>query len=282
MMLSRTRPCPNRRFRLLRVLGLACALSFAAAPSAQAQDDAWSWLKGELFGDRPIADGSGWIALDAPYRAHDAAIVPIEITALKPQTAGSRIRAITLVIDENPAPLAAVFRFGPASPSASISTRVRVDAYSEVRAIAETEDGELLMVHRFVKASGGCSAPAGKDADQALANLGEMRLRQFVRNESSGPRAEAQLAIRHPNYSGLQMDQLTRHYIPAHFVDSIEVRQGGELVLAMEGGISLSENPSVRFRYRPETGRELEIRAGDTEGGEFTGSWPVETEVPKG
>ena len=36
--------------------------------------------------------------------------------------------------------------------------------------------------------------------------------------------------IRHPNYSRLQMNQITRHYIPAKFVEHIVVRQGGELV----------------------------------------------------
>mgnify|MGYP002150436774 CR=1 FL=1 len=52
---------------------------------------------------------------------------------------------------------------------AEIETRVRVDAYSHVRAIAEASDGQLYAVTRFVKASGGCSAPAGSDAQAAAA-----------------------------------------------------------------------------------------------------------------
>ena len=39
-----------------------------------------------------ISDGSEWLALEAPYRAHDAAIVPIKITALKPQDDGRYIK----------------------------------------------------------------------------------------------------------------------------------------------------------------------------------------------
>ena len=74
--------------------------------------------------------------------------------------------------------------------------------------------------------------------------------------------------IRHPNYSGLQMNQITRHYIPAKFVEHIVVRQGGELVFEMEGGISLSEDPVIGFDYRP-NGAALQVRARDTDGRVF-------------
>ena len=60
-----------------------------------------------------------------------------------------------------------------------LSTRVRVDMYSNIRAIVETADGKLHMASNFVKASGGCSAAASKDADEALANLGKMQVRTF-------------------------------------------------------------------------------------------------------
>ena len=55
--------------------------------------------------------------------------------------------------------------------------------------------------------------------------------------------------VRHPNYSGMQMNQLTGLYIPAKFVEHMEVRKGDELVFDMEGGISLSENPNIHFTY---------------------------------
>lgn len=248
---------------------------------ARAAEDVWSELKGDLYGERPIHDGAEWLAVEAPYRAHDAAIVPIEIVALRPQTGAQSIKTITLVIDKNPAPVAAVFHLGPRSGLASISTRVRVNAYSHVRAIAETSHGDLFMVSRFVKASGGCSAPALKDQDQSLSNLGKMRLRYFPPNEPPGatpaslPVREAQLMIRHPNYSGLQMDQITRYYIPAHFVREIEIRQGDDLILSVEGAISLSEDPSMRFHFLSGGAEPITVRIEDTEDQVFTQSWPV-------
>ena len=36
------------------------------------------------------------------------------------------------------------------------------------------------MAQTFVKASGGCSAPAVKNSKDALASMGEMKLRQFT------------------------------------------------------------------------------------------------------
>ena len=43
----------------------------------------------------------------------------------------------------------------------------------------------------------------------------------------SNQRREAQIMIRHPNYSGLQRDPLTQYFIPAHFVDKLSVSQRG-------------------------------------------------------
>ena len=90
-----------------------------------------------------------------------------------------RIRAVTLVVDKNPAPVAAVFRLGDGIADPTIGTRVRVNEYTNIHAVAETEDGSLFMAAVFVKAAGGCSAPASKTPDQAEAHLGEMRTKNL-------------------------------------------------------------------------------------------------------
>ena len=76
--------------------------------------------------------------------------------------------------------------------------------------------------------------------------------------------------ISHPNYSGMQMNQLTGLYIPAKYVSEIEVRRGSELVFQMEGGISLSEDPNIRFTYAAAASEALEVTAKDTDGKVFT------------
>ncbi len=272
--------------RWLGALLLGLMLASPAMSQTPPSEETWNSIKGDIFGDRTILAGDDLLAMDAPMRAEDAAVVPITVRALKPQAGETAIKAITLVIDENPAPLAASVSFGPAAANASFSTRLRVNSYSYIRAVAEMNDGSLRMIKKFVKASGGCSAPALKDADKSVAEMGQLRLRQFAQGDAEakdyalapndGGAAEAQIMIRHPNYSGLQMDQLTMLYIPAHYVREIALKRGDALVMKMEGGISLSENPSFRFTFRKDGSGELSVRAEDTQKKVFEKSWPVE------
>ena len=84
-----------------------------------------------------------------------------------------------------------------------------------------------------------------------------------------------QLLISHPNYSGLQIDQLSRNWIPPHYVQRVDVSYGGRTVLAVDGDINLSENPSIHFSFVPDGPGELAVEVKDSEGRTFTGSWPV-------
>jgi sulfur-oxidizing protein SoxY len=252
------------------LFAVVAVAAMALASAAARADDPWPDIHRDVFDNRPIAAEDGAVTLEAPYRAEDAAIVPL--TMHIPESAGD-VKSLTLVIDKNPAPVAATFQFGNAAGKSTrtLSTRVRIDMYSNVRAVVETADGKLHMATKFVKASGGCSAPAGKDMDEALANLGKMQIKTFDKADAQTPGSrEAQVMIRHPNYTGMQMDQLTREYTPAKFVQELEVKRGGELVFRMEGGISISENPHFRFTYAPASDDTLEVMAKDTDGKVFT------------
>ncbi|MGY9047387.1 hypothetical protein P775_04675 [Puniceibacterium antarcticum] len=255
------------------IAGPASAAS-DTAQTALTPSESWTDLRGDITGDAEIADGGGVFNVDAPYRADDAATVPIHITQTDPST---DIKSLKVVIDENPAPLAAEFTYGPAMAPLDMELRVRVNQYSNVRVIADTGSG-LLMTGRFVKASGGCSAPASKNPELALASMGQMRLRPFDQPQMSTPRREAQIMIRHPNYSGLQRDQITQLFIPAHFIDRIEVFQGDDMLWTMEGGISVSENPVFRFQYTDNGATDLRVRATDTEGNVFEHTLPKDAQ----
>ncbi len=272
------KPERSRRFFVTCLCAGTILVGLGTNFAASAEDDPWPDLKQALFDDRRIQAGEGVIRLEAPYRAHDAAIVPITLAAEMPQTPTRYIRSITLIIDSNPAPVAAVFTMTPRSGTATISTRVRINAYTNVRAVAETNDGSLYMASKFVKASGGCSAPALKDQDKAMARLGRMKLKQSTPVRLGEPN-QAQLLISHPNYSGLQMDQVTRHYIPAHFVQDVKISYGNETILTVEGAISLSEDPSFHFTYVPEGPGALSVEVRDTEDAVFTRTWPVKPEA---
>src|ERR1700693_3907639 len=140
-------------FSRVTVPVLIAALHFAGIPAAFAQspaavseqpsEETWNSIKGDIFKDRPILDGAGLVILDAPRRAEDAAVVPIGMRV--DFTAGDKrtLQSLTLVIDENPAPVAGTFTIGPRSGVTSISTRVRVNSYSYVAALAELTAGQL-------------------------------------------------------------------------------------------------------------------------------------------
>lgn len=268
-----SRPAPGR-LRLAALLaatvlaatslaGPSLAASQTPEEAAAAAESAWPGLVTDVFDDRPMQDGAGVIDLEAPKRASDPAVVPVKLRF----DPARKIRKVTLVIDENPSPVAAVFTIGETSGLTEIETRVRVNAYTDIHAVAEAEDGTLYVVKRFVKAAGGCAAPAGKDAAAAAKSMGEMRLKRFGAEEGSAPaRDVAQLMIRHPNNSGLQKDQVTLLYIPAHFVSDLTVKRGADLVFAMSGGISISEDPNFRFDYTPKGDAPFTAKAVDTEG----------------
>jgi sulfur-oxidizing protein SoxY len=273
MITRSSHPMP-RRLALLAPVAIG-AVGRAANGQAPAREDRWPSLSAQIFDGKTVRDGSTILAIDAPYRAEDAALVPIAIHALLSADDTRSIRAITLVIDENPSPVAAVFSPGAASGIRSLSTRVRVDSYTNLHAVAELSDGQLYAAQRYVKAAGGCSAPAAKQETDSIP-LGTMRFRQFPDAPDSDPEhREAQLMIRHPNYSGMQMDQLTRLYVPAQFVQSVHLWLGDTLLLAIDSGISISENPVYRFDYRPNGATGFRAEMKDSEGRSFSQQWSV-------
>lgn len=262
--------------RILRSLAAALLATSAAAGAATLQptDDpaaspVWQKVQASVFEGRPIAPApAGMLQLEAPARAIDAAVVPIAIRSKFPQGPGHYVSKLYLIIDANPSPVSGIFGFTPDSGRAEVELRVRVDAYSHVRAIAETSDGKLYGVTRFVKASGGCSAAPGSDAKAALATLGQMRFRVDADAKAGAP-VLAQLAIDHPNHSGLAMDQYTRQFTPAHYVRKVDVTYGGKPVFSADVDFSMSENPNFRFWFQPQPGGELRATVVDSTGLRF-------------
>jgi sulfur-oxidizing protein SoxY len=257
---------------------LAAAATIALVPQgSQAQQsieyNQWDAVKPMYFGDREIGDGSAVLEVKAPDRAHDAALVPVEVINKLAPDSDQRIEAITLLVERNPVPLAGRFAF-PTQRIDAFSTRVRVQSYSYIRAIAEMSDGRLLRASKFVKASGGCAAPAMKDPEEAMANLGQIKVRTSGDARQSQPMT-AQVMIRHPNYSGMQYDQINRSYIPAHYVEGIAVDYAGDTLIRANTDISISENPTLRFTFTPDRIDGFSVSVTDSKENTFEERWAL-------
>lgn len=253
----------------------AAALARAPVADAQALDrpDAWPDLRDNILNGRDPVENPTLLTLEAPSRAEDAALVPVSMILHTPPAPELRARRLWLIVDDNPMPLAGLFTLGQDADLSRITTRVRVNSYTNMHLVAEFGDGSLAMATRYVKAAGGCSAPASKGVDEAAASLGRMRFR--VLGDLPDGRREALIMLRHPNASGMQMDQVTRLYTPARYVERFRVTQGGDLIFAMEGGISISEDPNFRFTYRPNGAGTIAVDAADIAGAKFAASWPA-------
>ena len=100
-----------------------------------------------------------------------------------------------------------------------------------------------------------------------------MKLR--VIDDAAANRGDFVVMLRHPNNSGLQMDQVTRLYTPARYVDHLAVYQGDQLIFSVEGGISISENPNFRFNFARNDSKSLKVDATDIDNTRFSQVFPL-------
>jgi sulfur-oxidizing protein SoxY len=277
---------PDRRRLLAAAALLACspwAPRAAAAPGglpSQIDHDGsspeWERLRERLFGGRPLATGAAsQVQLIVPLRAAYGASVPVKIVSRLPQAPDRFVRRLTLLVDKNPSPLAATLDLTPALGQADFETRLRVDEYGHMRVISELSDGSLHLASRYVKVSGGCSAPPNRETQHLL---GQTRFRLPEGLRPAGQPTPAEVSVMHPNDTGFELNQVTVMFIPPHFVRSIRVRYDGERLFDAEGDFSVSENPSWRFHFLPRRtaqGRaegRLTAEVEDSKEGSFSGA----------
>ena len=216
------------------------------------------------FGDREIIEGKSVIEIRVPQRAEDAGVVPISLNAKISQTDERYIQRIYVFVDKNPKPLAGTFHLTPKMGKADLAMRLRINEYTSVRVVAETNNGELHMDSGFTRASGGCSEPPPfLKLKEARANAGKMKFRASVNDDAT---ALGQLIISHPNVTGLQLNQRTRAFIPAHYVTKVVISFNGTHIMTAETDISISEDPSFRFFFQPEKGGIITAEMTDSKG----------------
>jgi sulfur-oxidizing protein SoxY len=148
----------TRRHMLGQSAALAGLLASAGMLPTAAQAN-WSQaaFEGKTMADAVKALGGG-----APVLSKDVQIGGPEIAengAVVPVTCGSTaagVKRLLLVVEKNPAPLAAVFDVSDAIEP-SFKTRVKMGQSSNVYAVALMNDGKVLYAAKEIKVTlGGC------------------------------------------------------------------------------------------------------------------------------
>ena len=253
---------------LLAAIATLAVSPAMAEPDARKKASRQVWeeqLKPQHFGDSEILEGAknDVIEIKAPFRADDPTLVPVTIHSKLSDNSDRYVEKMHVFIDKNPLPLVGKFDLTRKSGKADLAMRVRVDDFSYIRVIAETNEGKFYMAENFVRSLGGCSAPPGEAAEESEKHMGEIAAKTVGEFKPGEPNL-AQVQIRHPNVTGMALDQQTRTRPPAHFVKHMEVSYEGEKVLSADLTFAISLDPTFRFFFIPEGKGEFEITATDT------------------
>lgn len=120
--------------------------ALAAAFAATRADEALR----RLYGDTPVSPSAA-VTLNVPLIVDNGASVPVEVA-----TTLAGVRAIALVVDRNPRPLAALFELAEGTPPA-IGCRLKLGETSTVRAVVQTDSGLFGAAADVTVTVGGCA-----------------------------------------------------------------------------------------------------------------------------
>lgn len=259
---------------MLDLKKLAVVLMLSAQPSF-ANEPSWPDLQHSLFGDRVLTPAEDIIKIEVPYRTIDD--TRTQVSAMVSAPIGTFLDKVTLVLDENPMPVSAVFNFDKPQPRFFFDVTMRVNQSTPIHVIAETTDSTIYVAEEYIKTSGtgACSAPPGTDPEAALASLGDIligiaedtqtasltdKLTSLANNEK-----QVDVDISHPSHSGMQMDQISLLFIPMRYVENIDIDLDGQGFVDMTGSISLSENPRLKLSVPGKT-QSVDVTMTDTDG----------------
>ncbi len=259
----------------------AARAAVGGLPSAGHADSSpeWEQLSGRMFAGRSLRQGQDVVQLITPLRAPYGASVPIKLLSKLPQKPELYVKRLYVVVDQNPSPVAAVIDMTSDMGTtgtvnigqADFETRLRVDGYGHVRVVSELSNGELHTDSRFVKSSGGCSAPPNRDAPHLIGRTSFKLLGEFKPQQVN----TAEVTVIHPNDTGFELNNVTVMYIPPHFVRSLRVTANGAKLFDAELDFSISENPNLRFNFVPAGKTELRAEVADSRELQYSGSLSI-------
>ena len=243
----------------LKYISVVILLSLSWFAHADANPELWPYIKERMFQDKVINEAD-FIKLSGPKRASSGAQVPINIEVNAPSEIN--IKHIFVVIDANPGQHAATYFLSEKTQNIDLSTRIRMETDSFVRAIAEDSEGKLYMSYQEIRASGGCSGYMDVFDPELTKDLGKILIKA-----KSG---YLTTRIKHPNFTGLQKDLASGGFIPEWIVKNQVFLHEDEVILAVHNKISISQDPYLKMRLPENLSGEIVLNAVDTKGNQFS------------
>jgi sulfur-oxidizing protein SoxY len=145
----------TRRALLSAVVTAGAGVASAAFMPVNASADEIELIK-QLTGKSPTE--SDRIRLAMPRVFPNGYTVPMRLEVDSPMTEADHVRQIRVLAPKNPLVEVATFHFAPQYSEPRVSTRIRLAEPQYILAVAEINDGTLLMTKTWVEvATNGCA-----------------------------------------------------------------------------------------------------------------------------
>ncbi len=271
----------NLRARRIASLITVTSLSILSSVPLAANEDRFFSFKSSVdiiraLGADKALPGNG-IVINMEAIAENPSLVPIEVQSNIPGT-----ERISIIVDNNPTPLAAVYKLTPGAGN-TISARLKMRISSKVRVVVHA-NGKVYASARDIKVTdGGCGSPNYSAQGVATNTTGPGNV--MIRGRRTDKNWTVMGIIEHPMETGLRkidqkgtmvtaIDNRTGKPVPPHYIREVSALVNGKTVLTALWGPSIAADPQIAFDVRGKAGDRVTIAAIDNmglkQGGNYT------------
>ena len=244
---------------------LAAGLATCALPLQADEAEMLAAIE-EDFGAAALK--SGKIEITMPEFSDSGASVPIDTYVPCQMTPDDYPRVVRVYAPRNPRPRVVALYFTPACGEARMSTRVRLDSFQDVVAIAEMSDGETFTAVRHVNVTyGACEDSIANDQFPPgwAPNMRVALPDSVARDEVFTVRT----IINHPMETGLRHDK-TGLLVPIRIAERFRCLVEGIEVFGVKLEPAVAANPYIAFSLRLSESANLVFEWVDTNGDVYT------------
>ena len=244
-------------------LGLGAGLGAGLWPNAASADEIE--MRAAISADfgAPMI-GEGQIEIAMPEFSDSGKSVPMELHIPCPMTPEAHPRVVRVYAARNPRPRIVAFHFTPECGEARISTRVRLDSFQDVVAVAEMSGGARFQAVRRVNVTYGACEDAVAN-DQFPAGWAPRIRISVPERVAAGEIFPVRTIISHPMETGLRHNT-SGLLIPIRIAERFVCRVAERVLFSAKLEPAIATNPYFAFSLRLQQSAELTFEWTDTTG----------------